>query len=118
VRTGPAGTDHLEVEASVCWAAGPEVPAATLRLDEPFPNPFNPAVRITFHLARPGPVDAAVWDLRGRRIATLLAAETAAGEHQLTWRGEGPDGPAPAGTYLVSVATPDRRVTRKIALVR
>jgi beta-fructofuranosidase len=72
------------------------------------PNPANPATRIAFALDRPGPVDVAVYDLRGRRVWASGPRWQAAGRATVLWTGVGADGlPVPSGAYLVRV-TDDR----------
>jgi hypothetical protein len=114
---GPgAGTVSALVSVPVCWPVAASAPL--VELERPIPNPFNPAVALSFRIARSTAVEVAVWDLRGRRVATLLDRELAAGEHRVVWRGRGNDGPAPAGVYLVTVAAGDQRAVRKVVLVR
>ena len=53
--------------------------------------------------------DVAVFDARGRRIATLARGPVASsgGMVSLEWNGRGPDGtPASPGSYLLRAATP------------
>ena len=72
------------------------------------PNPANPAARIAFSVDRPGPVDVAVYDLRGRLVWSSGPLWRPAGASTVTWNGLGEDGrAAPSGAYLVRV-TDDR----------
>jgi len=118
VRSMASGEMIDEIRATSCWANAGDLPRATVSLSPPHPNPFNPALQIEFALTRTGPVEVAVWDLRGRRVATLLAHELPAGDHRIAWDGEGSRGPAAAGTYIVTVSSEDARVARKVSLVR
>jgi hypothetical protein len=66
------------------------------------PNPFNPRTQFTFDLARTSEVDLGVYDVAGRRVATLACGSLAAGPHAVTWDGRADDGRGLAsGTYLV-----------------
>lgn len=68
------------------------------------PNPFNPATRIRFELARPGPVEVAIHDVRGRLVRRLGAGWLDLGEHALAWDGRDEYGtPQPSGVYLYEV---------------
>jgi hypothetical protein len=50
----------------------------------------------------PRPVEAAVYDLAGRRVRTLALAGATAGHHVLSWDGrDGGNVPVPPGTYLL-----------------
>ncbi len=61
-----------------------------------YPNPARVAT-VKFALPRQSDVELAVFDLSGRRVATLAKGPLAAGEHTRTWDGSG----AGAGVYFV-----------------
>jgi hypothetical protein len=89
------------------------------RLLDPVPNPFNPAVTISWELARSGTVRLAIYDLQGRRIRTLLDAERAAGSGRVVWDGTDEAGrSAASGTYLVRMESDGVTAASKITLVR
>jgi hypothetical protein len=85
-----------------------------------YPNPFNPRVSIGFAVARRGPVDLAVFDLRGRCVARLLASQTLEpGPHTFEWPGEDDQGrPLASGTYLARVRVGERQAVQKMSLIR
>lgn len=62
------------------------------------PNPFNPETRITLAVPQAGRVVAEVFDVLGRKVATLVDGPLAAGDHTMTWRPNGP-----AGLYILRV---------------
>jgi hypothetical protein len=90
----------------------PAVPRATVL--RAYPNPFNPAVTLSFTLTRPEPVTLDVYDLAGRRVARLRHGPHAAGPHTVAWRPTD----LSSGTYLVRLVTPDRVHTTKLSLIR
>ena len=66
-----------------------------------FPNPFRGRTHITFGLAREEAVHLDLFDVGGRRIATLLRGATyPAGRHSITWE---PEARLPRGIYLYEV---------------
>jgi hypothetical protein len=72
------------------------------------PNPARGAVSFAVTLPASGAVEADLYDLGGRRVATLARGERDAGEHTFRWDGRDVNGAtAPAGLYLVRVRTPD-----------
>jgi predicted outer membrane repeat protein len=84
-----------------------------------YPNPFNPRTSIVFTLAREGRIALAVFDLRGRRIATLRDGPAAAGTHRVVWDGTDDAGLAvAAGIYYARLAHAGRHHTAKMTLVR
>jgi len=89
------------------------------------PNPFNPTVRIDFDVhgavrdpdARPVRVE--VFDLRGRRVTTLLDSRLTSGRHRATWHGRDDTGRlVEAGLYLVRVRDARCQAVARVALVR
>jgi hypothetical protein len=84
-----------------------------------FPNPFNPAVRISFATPSRGSVDAAIYDAAGRFVAKLAAGDLPAGEHAFSWNGRDHAGRAAAsGVYFLRVRAGSARETLKLVLLR
>jgi hypothetical protein len=54
-------------------------------LEQNYPNPFNPETTIGFHLPAPGKVTLEVFDLLGRRQATLVQTSMSAGTHHVVF---------------------------------
>jgi hypothetical protein len=54
-------------------------------LGAPFPNPARGPVGIPFTLAAEGEASLAVYDLAGRRVASLHEGRAAAGPHRVSW---------------------------------
>jgi hypothetical protein len=51
------------------------------------PNPFNPRTEIAFTLARDTHVEVGVYDIRGRRVASLVDGTLSQGEHRVGFDG-------------------------------
>lgn len=99
-------------------AAVPAVPLAT-GLGRNHPNPFNPETSIAFGLAAAGPVQVLVFDVSGRRVATLVDARLPAGPHTARWEGRDDRGrPVNSGVYFVQLRSPEGVQTRKMMLVK
>lgn len=88
-------------------ASGP-----ALELFPPAPNPAGRASVIRFRIRAPGRVRVDVLDVRGRRIATVLDEDRAAGLHAVTWSPDGQTG----GVYFVRVRGGGSVATRKLVL--
>jgi hypothetical protein len=83
------------------------------------PNPFVDATRVEFRLANEAPVDLAVFDASGRRVAVLLSGPTAAGPHEVTWDGTDVFGRRVAsGTYFLRLDAGGKTATRPGNLMR
>jgi len=71
------------------------------------PSPALSSTSIAFGTAVSGRVSLDVYDLGGRRVATLLDAELQAGSHELLWDlTDGSGSEVPAGIYHVRVSAP------------
>jgi hypothetical protein len=84
------------------------------------PNPVREATRLSFTLpAAVAHAELGVYDVRGRRVATLWNGPAMAGRHAVTWRTDDARGePLPPGVYAVVADIGDRRVSTRVAVVR
>lgn len=83
------------------------------------PNPFNPRTTIRYAVPAAGPVTVAIFDLRGRHVRSLVAADLAAGSHETTWDGrDGAGRGAAAGVYFVRVRGAGAVTTAKVVLAK
>jgi predicted outer membrane repeat protein len=82
------------VDGNVYQSQAVEVstPRAALELAQNDPNPFNPSTRIAYSLPSASMVDIAVFDVVGRRVATLLAGPRPAGRGVAVWQGRSDNG--------------------------
>jgi hypothetical protein len=119
-------SDHLPVYADfdfpasgLTTASAPVAPGAGLAVALE-PNPFNPAVTVSYTVPAGGAaVSVTVHDLRGRLVSEVAAGWAEAGEHQSVWRGVDDRGrPAASGVYLVRVSAGDATAVAKAVLLR
>ena len=83
------------------------------------PNPFVQSTRLDFSLRQQGMADISVYDVGGRRVATLFHGVAEAGPHAAVWDGRLADGRlAPAGIYRAVLETAAERVSRALVLGR
>jgi len=104
----------------ISGAAG--VPGGTLPSElafyPPRPNPVARDVSFAFDLPEEAPVSLAIFDLGGRRIATIASGTLPAGRYQMPWNAVSDAGPRVAGgLYFARFSTPGlNRVSRLIVL--
>jgi 5'-nucleotidase len=55
------------------------------RLDQNFPNPFNPSTKIEYQLSSDCHVTLNIYDMLGRLIAVLVDARKQTGTYSITW---------------------------------
>ena len=88
-------------------------------LAQNYPNPFNPATMLTYNIASKGLVKLTVYDLLGRKVATLVNQVQDAGHYQISWNARDESGaPVSSGVYLYKLTTEGFTATRKMLLVR
>ncbi len=78
------------------------------------PNPFNPATTIRFELDRAARTDLSVFDLTGRKVATLVEGWLNTGTHEVTFDASG----LPSGVYLYRITSGSAVSTGKLVLMK
>ncbi len=88
-----------------------------------YPNPFNPSTTIQYRI--PASVGEAVhvtldvFDMRGRKVRTLVDADKAAGDYSIRWDGRGDRGEELAsGIYLYRIKAGDFEETRRMLMLK
>jgi hypothetical protein len=102
---GAASSESFDV-------AGP-VPAR-FALYPASPNPFSTSTAICFDLPVTARVSLEIYDLRGRRVDTVVEGELAAGRHTRSWQPER----IRSGLYFARFAAGDFTATRKFLIMR
>ena len=83
------------------------------------PNPVAARAVFTLSLPSESHVDLSVYDVSGRRVATLVDGTSQSGESGVVWSGtDGSGGTLPSGVYLLRLETETGVTTRRIALLR
>ncbi|RQW01861.1 T9SS C-terminal target domain-containing protein, partial [candidate division KSB1 bacterium] len=79
-----------------------------------YPNPFNPTTTIEFALPKADKVKLTIYDILGRKIATLLDERMEAGVHTVTFDA----GKFSSGVYIYSLKASDRTMHKKMMLIK
>lgn len=83
------------------------------------PNPFNPLTTIQYVNPRAGRLTILIFDMRGRRVNTLLDADQPAGPGSIMWNGrDDSDRAVGSGVYYVQAVAAADRSYLKVTLVR
>jgi len=80
-----------------------------------YPNPFNPATRITFSLATAGKVNLSIYDLMGRQVDQLLSGRLTSGSHEMSWQ---PHARVSSGTYFIQLNTGQQTQVQRILYLK
>ncbi|MCK4513284.1 T9SS type A sorting domain-containing protein, partial [bacterium] len=96
----------------------PEIPLA-FALRQNYPNPFRGGTALAFALPRPAEAKLDIYNVAGRRIATVVSGNLPAGNHLVTWDGTDTRGAkVPAGIYFYRFEADGFESTRKMILLK
>jgi Leucine-rich repeat (LRR) protein len=83
-------------------------------LSQPYPNPFNPETVITFEVSKKAYIQLEVFNIIGKKIATLQKGYFEPGLHKTIWNGQN----HPSGIYLIRMKTEYYAQLRKVILMK
>jgi len=107
--------------SSEVWVLVPTVGGAplALRLDPSYPNPFQTQTTLNFGIPSPAAVKLGIFNVTGRRVATVIERDLPAGWRSATWDGRDSSGrPVASGTYFARLESAGRVEIRKIIVAR
>ncbi len=79
-----------------------------------YPNPFNAATTVSFAMDAETEIDLAVYDVLGRRVATLYNGPVDAGEHKVTWNADD----LSSGVYFYRLAADGNDAVGRMTLLK
>jgi hypothetical protein len=83
-------------------------------LHAPYPNPFNAVTTISYDIPVSSMVRVDVYDVLGKKVATLVDGNGNTGRHQVMWNA----GEMPSGVYFMSMVAGDFRQIRKLVILK
>jgi hypothetical protein len=96
-----------------------DTPTYGLTLGPNVPNPFNPSTSISYALPVRGKVTLRVYNVEGRRVATLVDGVQSPGAHTAEWDGrDNAARPQPSGVYFCRLVAGGQVRTHKLVLVK
>ena len=93
----------------------------TYRLEQNFPNPFNPATTIHFAIppSHSGMVKLEIYNIQGEKIKTLVNERKSAGVYQVVWDGHDQHGKSvPSGLYFYRLQAGSFIQNKKMILIK
>ena len=84
------------------------------RLDQNFPNPFNPTTTIRFAIPKPAFVILKLYDLHGREVTTLVNREMSSGEFDVVFDATG----LASGVYFYRIQAEEFTQFKKLMLLK
>ncbi len=85
-----------------------------VRLEQNFPNPFNPTTNIAFNVSTAGLVKVTVYDLSGRMVSQLVNEFRNPGPYSVTFNAAN----LSSGIYYYSIQSNNTRITKQMMLIK
>lgn len=85
-----------------------------VNLHQNYPNPFNPTTQIPFELPETSHVHIEVFNMAGRRVATLVSGQVTAGSHSVDFDASS----LSSGVYMYRLSTPEHILMRRMTLIK
>lgn len=84
------------------------------RLEQNYPNPFNPSTTIQFAVPKASQVTITIYDVLGRRVATLVDEKYQPGTYKVTFEAD----ELASGVYIYRIQTEGFVQSRKLMLLK
>lgn len=75
----------IDVNSDVTTSVNTNVPQQGIKLDNNYPNPFNPVTTISFTLSERENITLSVYNIEGKLIKILFDEVKSAGSHSVKW---------------------------------
>lgn len=92
---------------------------ANASIRKAFPNPFNPSTTLELSVPKQGAVAVRIFDLQGRRVATLLDEPLNAGVYRIRWNGQDDQGRTQSsGIYFAQIQSGGSRQSVRLTMLK
>ncbi len=93
--------------------------AKNFNFNEPFPNPFNSKVKLSFSLSKDSQIKLSIFNLKGNRIKLLVNEKLNNGIHKFNWDGKNDNGDLVAsGMYFINLTSKSFSESRKLIFLK
>jgi len=86
----------------------------SFRLNEVYPNPFNPSTNISYAIDVNSYVNISIYDIAGKKIDELVNTKQYIGNYNINWNA----GANPSGIYFVKLFANEQTAIQKIILIK
>lgn len=95
------------------------IPRIKTQLYQNHPNPFNPSTTIKYYLSENSYVSLEIFDVSGKRVATLVNESQDKGQYSLEWNGQDQNwDPVSSGIYIYRLKAGKISISKKMVLLR
>jgi len=107
--------ESIQNELALATSIDPsqEIPSS-VRLEQNFPNPFNPSTTISYSLNEASEVSITIYNLLGAKVATLESGFRSSGSHSATFDASA----LSSGIYFYRLVAGATTITKRMSLVK
>ncbi len=98
---------------------GDEIIVVATKLDNNYPNPFNPDTNINYSIKEAGDVTIEVYNIKGQLVKTLVNGLRETGNYTVVWNGQdGSNKFVASGIYFYKMKSGNYTATKKMILMK
>jgi hypothetical protein len=86
----------------------------SFKLDQNFPNPFNPSTKIRYSIPKASRVTLKIYDILGREVQTLVNEQQAPGQYTVTFNAQN----LASGVYFYRISAGNFNEVKKLMLLK
>ncbi len=110
---------NITLDASGVLSIDGELLPTEFVMHQNYPNPFNPTTNLRYDLPQDSHVLITIYDIRGRKVKTLINENQNAGYRITQWNATNDFGqPISAGMYIYAIQAGDFRSVKKMILLK
>lgn len=106
--------DDIAITSSLTDIEDADLVPVKYKLNQNFPNPFNPETVIQYQLASTSFVSLKIYDVLGNEVSTLVNETKTPGTHQIIFNASN----LPSGIYMYRLNAGSFSSTKKLVLIR
>ena len=106
--------DAITITETVPWTTSVKESKSEIPLLLIYPNPFNSAIKIEYHVNGNGLVSLKVFDIMGHEVATLVNEQKPVGDYLVEWNASG----LPGGIYFCRLKNGGAYEVKKMLLLK
>ena len=92
---------------------------SSFTLHSNYPNPFNPSTKISYSIPESGDISLNIYDMRGRRIKSLVNKNQTSGRYLVEWNAtDDYANNVGAGVYIYQLRSGNKTLSQKMVLMK
>ena len=88
------------------------------KLENNYPNPFNPSTTIEYYLSGSGYIKLKIYNILGKVVKTLAEGYQQKGKHKIIFNARSASGELPSGVYFYTLYSNSGTITKQMLLLK